>query len=167
MHKFLSSIASYLNIIDHLKKVIKASGRKAYFFVMGKLNVAKMANFMEIDCYVLVSCPENSLIDSKVCVKSRRNKNKPFFFVYWRVLFFMSTGVLPPNCNTIRIRDCSYQVLLNLYMHEHVYTGNNINFFFLIGTWNGLATILLISQCFCLNYVQMISHMTKYGFIQI
>lgn len=34
---------------------------------MGKLNVAKMANFMEVDCYVLVSCPENSLIDSKVC----------------------------------------------------------------------------------------------------
>ncbi|CAO3623443.1 unnamed protein product [Mucor hiemalis] len=58
-------VASYLNIIDHLKKVIKASGRKSYFFVMGKLNVAKMANFMEVDCYVLVSCPENSLIDSK------------------------------------------------------------------------------------------------------
>lgn len=34
---------------------------------MGKLNVAKMANFMEVDCYVLVACPENSLIDSKVC----------------------------------------------------------------------------------------------------
>ncbi|OAC99193.1 hypothetical protein MUCCIDRAFT_181020 [Mucor lusitanicus CBS 277.49] len=58
-------VASYLNIIDHLKKVIKAAGRKSYFFVMGKLNVAKMANFMEVDCYVLVSCPENSLIDSK------------------------------------------------------------------------------------------------------
>ncbi|KAI7900874.1 diphthamide biosynthesis protein 2 [Cokeromyces recurvatus] len=58
-------VASYLNIIDHLKRIIKASGRKAYFFVMGKLNIAKMANFMEVDCYVLVSCPENSLIDSK------------------------------------------------------------------------------------------------------
>lgn len=32
---------------------------------MGKLNVAKMANFMEIDCFVYVACPENSLIDSK------------------------------------------------------------------------------------------------------
>lgn len=42
----------------------------------------------------------------------------------------MSTGVLPPNCNTIRIRDCSYQVLLNLYMHVHVFAGNNINSFF-------------------------------------
>ena len=31
---------------------------------MGKLNVPKMANFLEIDVYVLVACPENSLIDS-------------------------------------------------------------------------------------------------------
>ena len=33
---------------------------------MGKLNVAKMANFMEVDAFVLVACPENTLIDSKV-----------------------------------------------------------------------------------------------------
>ncbi|KAG2225349.1 hypothetical protein INT45_005593 [Circinella minor] len=58
-------VGSYMEIIDHLKKVISASGRKSYTFVMGKLNVAKMANFMEVDCYVLVACPENSLIDSK------------------------------------------------------------------------------------------------------
>jgi diphthamide biosynthesis protein 2 len=55
-----------MTIIDHLKKLIATAGRKSYTFVMGKLNVAKMANFMEIDCYVLVACPENSLIDSKV-----------------------------------------------------------------------------------------------------
>lgn len=55
-----------MDIIDHVKKVIRASGRKSYTMVMGKLNVAKMANFMEVDCYVLVACPENSLIDSKV-----------------------------------------------------------------------------------------------------
>ncbi|KAG2180493.1 hypothetical protein INT44_003497 [Umbelopsis vinacea] len=58
-------VASYMTIIDHLKKLIAAAGKKSYTFVMGKLNVAKMANFMEIDCYVLVACPENSLIDSK------------------------------------------------------------------------------------------------------
>ena len=33
---------------------------------MGKLNVAKMANFMEVDVYVLVACPESSLVDSQV-----------------------------------------------------------------------------------------------------
>ena len=31
---------------------------------VGKLNVPKMANFLEIDIYVLVACPENSLVDS-------------------------------------------------------------------------------------------------------
>ncbi|RUS12968.1 putative diphthamide synthesis protein-domain-containing protein, partial [Jimgerdemannia flammicorona] len=58
-------VASYMDIIDHLKRLIRGAGKKSYTFVMGKLNVAKMANFMEIDCYVLVACPENSLIDSK------------------------------------------------------------------------------------------------------
>ena len=29
---------------------------------MGKLNVAKMANFTEIDAFVLVACPESSLV---------------------------------------------------------------------------------------------------------
>ncbi|CAG8854325.1 44503_t:CDS:2, partial [Gigaspora margarita] len=55
----------YLEIISHLKKLIIHAGKKPYTFVMGKLNVAKMADFMEIDCFVLVSCPENSLLDSK------------------------------------------------------------------------------------------------------
>ncbi|CAI2173044.1 15779_t:CDS:2 [Funneliformis geosporum] len=58
-------VASYLTIISHLKKLIIRAGKKPYTFVMGKLNVAKMANFMEIECFVLVACPENSLIDSK------------------------------------------------------------------------------------------------------
>ncbi|CAG8792687.1 19317_t:CDS:10, partial [Dentiscutata erythropus] len=58
-------VANYLEIISHLKKLIIRAGKKPYTFVMGKLNVAKMANFMEIDCFVLVSCPENCLLDSK------------------------------------------------------------------------------------------------------
>ena len=64
--KFILNLASYLTIISHLKKLIIHAGKKPYTFVMGKLNVAKMANFMEIECFVLVACPENSLIDSKV-----------------------------------------------------------------------------------------------------
>ncbi|XP_029181638.2 2-(3-amino-3-carboxypropyl)histidine synthase subunit 2-like [Acropora millepora] len=58
-------VADYLQIIERLKKMIKLAGKKSYLFVMGKLNVAKMANFMEVDAFVLVACPENSLIDSK------------------------------------------------------------------------------------------------------
>ena len=40
------------------------SGKKSYSIVVGKLNTAKLANFMEVDMFVLVSCSENSLIDS-------------------------------------------------------------------------------------------------------
>ncbi|KAL1921869.1 uncharacterized protein VTP21DRAFT_10511 [Calcarisporiella thermophila] len=58
-------VASYLQVIDRIKSLINKAGKKHYTFVVGKLNVAKLANFMEVDCYVLVACPENSLIDSK------------------------------------------------------------------------------------------------------
>ncbi|MGH0163597.1 UNVERIFIED_CONTAM: hypothetical protein FKN15_077074 [Acipenser sinensis] len=56
-------VADYLSIIDHLKDLIRKAGKKSYVFVMGKLNVPKLANFLEIDIYVLVACPENSFLD--------------------------------------------------------------------------------------------------------
>ena len=37
-----------------------------YTVAVGKLNPAKLANFMEIDIYVLVACPHCSLLDSQV-----------------------------------------------------------------------------------------------------
>ncbi|XP_071953185.1 2-(3-amino-3-carboxypropyl)histidine synthase subunit 2-like isoform X2 [Antedon mediterranea] len=58
-------VKDYLSVISRLKALIKRVGKKSYTFVMGKLNVPKMANFTEVDVYVLVACPENSLIDSK------------------------------------------------------------------------------------------------------
>jgi len=51
--------ANYADIIDRVRDTITASGRKAYTFLVGKPNVAKLANFPEIDIFVLVSCPEN------------------------------------------------------------------------------------------------------------
>ncbi|KAJ8305915.1 hypothetical protein KUTeg_016460 [Tegillarca granosa] len=57
-------VADYLQVIDRLKKLIKTAGKKSYTFVVGKLNVPKLANFMEIDVFVLVACSENTLFDS-------------------------------------------------------------------------------------------------------
>ncbi|KAA0723521.1 2-(3-amino-3-carboxypropyl)histidine synthase subunit 2 [Triplophysa tibetana] len=57
-------VANYLTIIDQLKDIIHKAGKKSYMFAMGKINVPKLANFLEIDVYVLVACPENSLLDS-------------------------------------------------------------------------------------------------------
>lgn len=57
-------VADYLSIIQQLKEAIHRAGKKSYTFAMGKLNVAKLANFLEIDIFVLIACPENSLLDS-------------------------------------------------------------------------------------------------------
>lgn len=57
-------VADYLDIIQQLKETIRRAGKKSYMFAMGKLNVAKLANFLEIDIFVLIACPENSLLDS-------------------------------------------------------------------------------------------------------
>ncbi|PIK42659.1 putative diphthamide biosynthesis protein 2-like [Apostichopus japonicus] len=58
-------VAKYLDIVGHLKTIMKKAGKKYYTFAVGKLNVAKLANFMEVQAYVLVACQENTLIDSK------------------------------------------------------------------------------------------------------
>lgn len=55
----------YLNIIEYMKKIITAAGKKYYTIVVGKLNVPKLANFSEIELFVLIAGPENSLVDSK------------------------------------------------------------------------------------------------------
>ncbi|XP_039983297.1 2-(3-amino-3-carboxypropyl)histidine synthase subunit 2 [Xiphias gladius] len=57
-------VADYLTVIQQLKETIRRAGKKSYMFAMGKLNVPKLANFLEIDIFVLIACPENSLLDS-------------------------------------------------------------------------------------------------------
>ena len=59
-------LALYLDVIDRLKSLIRNAGRKYYTFVVGKVNEAKLANFPEVDVFVLVACEENSLFDSRV-----------------------------------------------------------------------------------------------------
>lgn len=59
-------VASYLHLITHLRKTLADSGKKTYTICVGKLNPAKLANFAEIECFVLVACPENSIVESKV-----------------------------------------------------------------------------------------------------
>ena len=57
-------VANYSEILNRLKSMIKKVGKKSYVFIVGKINVAKLANFMEIDIFVLIACSENTLLDS-------------------------------------------------------------------------------------------------------
>lgn len=59
------AVTHYNAMITALRRLIADSGRKSYLFVVGKINVAKLANYADIDLFVLVACPENSLLDCK------------------------------------------------------------------------------------------------------
>lgn len=58
-------VKHYMETVNALRQQINASGRKSYLFVVGKINVPKLANFAEIDVFVIVACPENTMIDCK------------------------------------------------------------------------------------------------------
>ncbi|KAF8152245.1 putative diphthamide synthesis protein-domain-containing protein [Crassisporium funariophilum] len=58
-------VASYLPLIKHLRNLLAQKRKKSYTISVGKLNPAKLANFLEIECFILVACPENSLIEAK------------------------------------------------------------------------------------------------------
>ncbi|KNC74229.1 diphthamide biosynthesis protein 2, partial [Sphaeroforma arctica JP610] len=58
-------IAHHNELLAHIKTILKAAGKKFYTIVIGKINGPKVANFLEVDAYVLVACAENSLVDSK------------------------------------------------------------------------------------------------------
>ncbi|KAJ4422702.1 Diphthamide biosynthesis protein 2 [Gnomoniopsis sp. IMI 355080] len=57
------SVANYLSSIDAIRKQIAAAGKKSYTVVVGKLNPAKLANFAEIEGWVVVGCWESSLVE--------------------------------------------------------------------------------------------------------
>lgn len=59
------SVKNYLHIVEHVKAQIAAAGKKSYMFVVGKLNPAKVANFSEIDGWVVIGCWESSMIDNR------------------------------------------------------------------------------------------------------
>lgn len=59
------SVKNYMHILSHVQAQIAAAGKKAYTFVVGKVNAAKVANFSEVGGWVVIGCWESSLIESK------------------------------------------------------------------------------------------------------
>ena len=57
------SVSNYLASIDSIRKQIAAKGKKSYTVVVGKLNPAKLANFAEVDGWVVIGCWESSLVE--------------------------------------------------------------------------------------------------------
>ncbi|KNC49219.1 uncharacterized protein AMSG_11863 [Thecamonas trahens ATCC 50062] len=63
------AVGPYLEMLDELRALIEAAGRSYYTFCVGKVNVPKLANFTEVDVFVVVSCPLTALIDSREYIK--------------------------------------------------------------------------------------------------
>lgn len=55
----------YLDIIKHIQELAAKRNVKTYIFSVGKVNPAKLANFSDIDCFVLIGCSENNLYNSR------------------------------------------------------------------------------------------------------
>ncbi|KAI0126273.1 Diphthamide biosynthesis protein 2 [Xylariales sp. AK1849] len=59
------SVSNYLSVVTRLKSQIAAAGKKSYTIVVGKLNAAKLANFAEVDGWVVVGCWESGLVEQE------------------------------------------------------------------------------------------------------
>ncbi|XP_048353305.1 2-(3-amino-3-carboxypropyl)histidine synthase subunit 2 [Sphaerodactylus townsendi] len=57
-------VTNYLSVLEHLQGIIQQAGKQAYTLAVGKPSPVKLANFLEVDIFVLVACPQNSLLDS-------------------------------------------------------------------------------------------------------
>lgn len=54
-----------VDVVKTLKKRIDLVDKSSYSFAVGKINPAKLANFAEIECFVLVACREHSLLNDE------------------------------------------------------------------------------------------------------
>ena len=57
--------AGYGNALRNLRQAAQAAGKKTYTLLMGKPSPAKLANFPEIEIFVLVADPQGQILDSK------------------------------------------------------------------------------------------------------
>lgn len=51
-------------LVQTLRDELRAHQKKSYTLSVGRLNPAKLANFAEIDCFVLIGCSEGGVVDN-------------------------------------------------------------------------------------------------------
>ncbi|GAB4815342.1 hypothetical protein N2152v2_002388 [Parachlorella kessleri] len=58
-------VAGYRDAIQSLRQAAQRAGKKTYTLLMGKPSPAKLANFPEIEVFVMVADPQGQILDSK------------------------------------------------------------------------------------------------------
>ena len=109
-----------MQIINWLKSAILQSGKKFYEVLVGKINEPKLKNFQLIDLYVLIACPEQTIVDFK-----RFNTN---VICPHEALMALKPDLFPWECkiitdyNVLLMRQKDDQELKNeqeIFEHEH------------------------------------------------
>jgi len=59
------AVDGFVEVARDLREKIHQSGRRAYTVVVGKLNEAKLANFSDIEVFVVIACRLNTVVYSK------------------------------------------------------------------------------------------------------
>lgn len=66
----VAAIDGVIAVCTRLEEILRKRGKKSVRLLLGKLNVAKLGNIPEIDCFILVSCPHHeALMDIKSFAK--------------------------------------------------------------------------------------------------
>lgn len=60
------SLANTKTLINTIKEKIKEAGKKHYIFVVGKPNVAKLANFESVDIWCVLGCDHQGIIIDQI-----------------------------------------------------------------------------------------------------
>ena len=55
----------FSTVVSSLRDSLRQAHKSSYTFAVGKVNEAKLANFADIECFVLVACPEHSMLDNE------------------------------------------------------------------------------------------------------
>ena len=57
-------LCDYLQVLSDIKSILRNRGKEYYTISMGNIQPTKLANFLEVDIFVLLGCPENVILDS-------------------------------------------------------------------------------------------------------
>ena len=57
-------LKDYLSILSDIKSALRKNGKEYYTISMGNIQPTKLTNFLEVDIFVLLGCPENAILDS-------------------------------------------------------------------------------------------------------
>ncbi|KAJ8921166.1 hypothetical protein NQ315_013638 [Exocentrus adspersus] len=100
-------VQNYLKIIERLKCLIKLRGKKYYLISVGKPTVAKLANFQEVEIYVMVTCSLSEIyenrdfyrpivtpFDVEIALNINRDKDLRFSYDYNN---FLDNPLIPPS----------------------------------------------------------------------